>query len=170
MIRPWLFGKAKEEDRVEKMERMMTELQQSIISTLAKVQESLTVLQGMVTKQDEKLQAISHDVYNRQVWIKFSDVWRLFFYCIYVWLIFVLSVKSDDKLFLVCVHNTNDLDFTLNYTELVMWKVKNWGQCQNNLNRWQKSGPTLLVFHSLSWFQLHCGDIFVFIWPVNTMI
>lgn len=62
-----MFGKAKEEDRVEKMERMMTELQQSIISTLAKVQESLTVLQGMVTKQDEKLQAISHDVYNRQV-------------------------------------------------------------------------------------------------------
>ncbi|XP_078337266.1 peroxisomal membrane protein PEX14-like isoform X3 [Crassostrea virginica] len=66
VIRPWLFGKSKEEDRVEKMERMMTELQQSIISTLAKVQESLTVLQGMVTKQDEKLQAISHDVYNRQ--------------------------------------------------------------------------------------------------------
>lgn len=62
-----MFGKSKEEDRVEKMERMMTELQQSIISTLAKVQESLTVLQGMVTKQDEKLQAISHDVYNRQV-------------------------------------------------------------------------------------------------------
>ena len=62
-----MFGKAKEEDRVEKMELMMTELQQSIISTLAKVQESLTVLQGMVTKQDEKLQAISHDVYNRQV-------------------------------------------------------------------------------------------------------
>ena len=73
------------------MERMMTELQQSITSTLAKVQESLTVLQGMVTKQDEKLQAISHDVYNRQVWLKFSDVWRLFFIAyMYDWFLFCL--------------------------------------------------------------------------------
>lgn len=49
----------------------MTELQQSIVTTLATVQESLTVLHGMVSKQDEKLQAISHDVYNKQVSIAF---------------------------------------------------------------------------------------------------
>lgn len=66
-----LFGKSKEENRLEKMERTMTELQQSIVTTLATVQESLTVLQGMVSKQDEKLQAISHDVYNKQVSIAF---------------------------------------------------------------------------------------------------
>lgn len=53
------------------MERTMTELQQSIVTTLATVQETLTVLQGMVSKQDEKLQAISHDVYNKQVSITF---------------------------------------------------------------------------------------------------
>ncbi|XP_052718709.1 peroxisomal membrane protein PEX14-like [Crassostrea angulata] len=66
VIRPLLFGKSKEENRLEKMERTMTELQQSIVTTLATVQESLTVLQGMVSKQDKKLQAISHDVYNKQ--------------------------------------------------------------------------------------------------------
>lgn len=56
------------------MERTMTELQQSIVTTLATVQESLTVLQGMVSKQDEKLQAISHDVYNKQVSIAFFQI------------------------------------------------------------------------------------------------
>lgn len=66
VIRPLVFGKSKEENRLEKMERTMIELQQSIVQTLATVQESLTVLQGMVSKQDEKLQAISHDVYNKQ--------------------------------------------------------------------------------------------------------
>ncbi|XP_062618703.1 peroxisomal membrane protein PEX14-like [Saccostrea cucullata] len=66
VIGPLLFGKSKEEDRLEKMERTITELQQSIVTTLAKVQESLTVLQSMVSKQDEKLQSISHDVYNKQ--------------------------------------------------------------------------------------------------------
>lgn len=52
----------------------MTELQQSIVTTLATVQESLTVLQGMVSKQDEKLQAISHDVYNKQVSIALLQI------------------------------------------------------------------------------------------------
>lgn len=74
VIRPLLFGKSKEENRLEKMERTMTELQQSIVTTLATVQESLTVLQGMVSKQDEKLQAISHDVYNKQVSIAFFQI------------------------------------------------------------------------------------------------
>lgn len=74
VIRPLLFGKSKEENRLEKMERTMTELQQSIVTTLATVQESLTVLQGMVSKQDEKLQAISHDVYNKQVTIAFLQI------------------------------------------------------------------------------------------------
>lgn len=62
-----LFGKSKEEDKLEKMDRTITELQQSIVTTLTKVQESLAVLQGMVTKQDENLLAISREVYNKQV-------------------------------------------------------------------------------------------------------
>ncbi|XP_048728489.1 peroxisomal membrane protein PEX14-like [Ostrea edulis] len=66
VIRPLLFGKSKEEDKLEKMDRTITELQQSIVTTLTKVQESLAVLQGMVTKQDENLLAISREVYNKQ--------------------------------------------------------------------------------------------------------
>ncbi|KAK3106107.1 hypothetical protein FSP39_012860 [Pinctada imbricata] len=66
VLRPLLFGKSDEESRLDKVEQVVMEMQQNVVTALTKIQETLTALQTVVSKQDEKLQAITHEVFSKQ--------------------------------------------------------------------------------------------------------
>ena len=59
-LRPILFGIPSSSTRLEKLEKSLQE-------TLTKVNDTLVTVQDALTRQQEKLQMISHDIYNKSV-------------------------------------------------------------------------------------------------------
>ncbi|KAL5013829.1 hypothetical protein ScPMuIL_008099 [Solemya velum] len=65
-IQPMLLGKPRPSVRLERVEKSVEELQSSMVQTLAKVQETLTAIQGLLSEQQKKTQTLSHEVYSRK--------------------------------------------------------------------------------------------------------
>lgn len=71
---PWILGKPKTEDRLNKVENMVIELQKNIVETLSKIQLTLTSMQETMSTNQEKVQAISHEVYSQRSSTAMSNI------------------------------------------------------------------------------------------------
>ncbi|XP_052097416.1 peroxisomal membrane protein PEX14-like isoform X3 [Mytilus californianus] len=71
---PWILGKPKTEDRLDKIENMVIELQKNIVETLSKIQLTLTSMQETMSTNQEKVQAISHEVYSQRSSTAMSNI------------------------------------------------------------------------------------------------
>lgn len=71
---PWMLGKPKTEDRLDKIESMVIELQKNIVETLSKIQLTLTSMQETMSTNQEKVQAISHEVYSQRSSTAMSNI------------------------------------------------------------------------------------------------
>ncbi|XP_063409666.1 peroxisomal membrane protein PEX14-like isoform X2 [Mytilus trossulus] len=71
---PWILGKPKTEDRLDKIESMVIELQKNIVETLSKIQLTLTSMQETMSTNQEKVQAISHEVYSQRSSTAMSNI------------------------------------------------------------------------------------------------
>lgn len=66
ILQPWILGKPHTEERLDKIENMVIDLQKNIVETLSKIQVTLTTMQESMSTNQEKIQAISHEVYSQR--------------------------------------------------------------------------------------------------------
>jgi predicted nucleic acid-binding Zn-ribbon protein len=64
-LQPWIVGKPRTEERLDKIENMVIDLQKNIVEILSKIQVTLTTMQDAMSTNQEKIQAISHEIYTR---------------------------------------------------------------------------------------------------------
>ena len=66
-MQPWIVGKPRTEERLDKIENMVIDLQKNIVEILSKIQVTLTTMQDAMSTNQGKIQAISHEVYSQRV-------------------------------------------------------------------------------------------------------